>query len=457
MDARPITLFEWVRYPIREGSVPGFVDGILVVPTGFFDILDECDPNSQIFSRTRKTLTPTRMVGVVRVGDVTIQILPKLFRNNLSQYRPVIARNLGVMLSYTDLGISRTDLASLDREDLDMLELFIRIFAEKLHTLLSRCQHRQYLQKSKELRYIKGRIDILNYWNPAKLDRIPCRFKELTQDTPLNRIFKYCATLMSGHIHSDQTREHLREIIRILDPVTLLPQTTSDARLITLDRFAVQFAPFLRFCELYLSHSTVSLRASRVEFFSLLIPMEKVFEMFIAGVLEENHHLLPSDSVILAQVPIGYLAQKQSGSEIFRLIPDIVVDHPRLPVIIDTKYKTRNVSDSKSGVQQSDMYQMFAYAAKRKVPALMLLYPDCGEKIDADWEFLYEYDRSSALLIRSVSLTFDLADPTQWDQWVRDFMGIIADLFQAASRFSQPMESGVKPVLTDEVQIISLL
>lgn len=440
MDARPITLFEWVQYPIREGSVPGFDNGTLVLPPGFFDILDERDSDSQIFSRTRNTLTPNKMVGVIRVGDVTIQILPKLFRENLSHYRPVIARNLGVMLSYMDLGISRTDLASLDREDLDMLELFIRIFAERLHTLLSRCQHQQYQQKSEELRYIKGRIDILDYWNPAKLDRIPCLFKELTQDTPLNRIFKYCAMLMSGHTHSDQTREHLREIIRILDPVTVLPQTSSDARLITLDRLAAQFAPFLRFCEIYLGHSTVSLRASQVEFFSLLIPMEKVFEKFITGVLEENQHLLPSKSVILAQVYSGHLAQKPDGRGIFRLIPDIVVDHPRLPVIIDTKYKTRKTSESKSGVQQSDMYQMFAYGAKRKVPALMLLYPDCGEKIDADWEFSYENDRSSTLLVRSVSLTLDLADPAQWDQWLQEFMGIIADLFQAASRFSQPME-----------------
>ncbi len=45
------------------------------------------------------------------------------------------------------------------------------------------------------------------------------------------------------------------------------------------------FIPYIRFCELFLRHATLTLQASHVEFFSLMIPMEKLFEEFIAQML----------------------------------------------------------------------------------------------------------------------------------------------------------------------------
>jgi len=376
------------------------------------------------------------MVGVIRIGEVTIQILPKLFRDHLTRERRTIARNLLIMLSYSDIPFVSSDITLMEEEDLDMLELFIRIFAERLLRLLSRSQHRLYLQQHKTLRFIKGQIQVQQYWNPAKLDQIPCNYKELTQDTLLNRIFRYCATLMSRHTQNDDTKENLKRILQILEPVTYTQVTASDAKSIILNRLSSQFAPYLRFCEIYLRHSTISLQASHVEVFSLLIPMEKVFEQFIAGVLAENNALIPEGGIVLTQDHAGYLAQTPEGRGVFKLIPDIVIDHPRIPVIIDTKYKLLDEEDSRKGVKQSDMYQMFAYGAKRQVPALMLLYPDSGEKMSVDWEFSFESGRLSALLIRSITLSYDLADPLQWEQWMQELKAIVAELYERASIYT---------------------
>jgi len=437
MGYPPLTLFEWVKYPVTIGSHPKMTEGDLILPQEFFDILDECDPKQQIFARTTKTLTPTNMVGVIRIGDVTIQILPKLFRDHLNEHKGTIFRNLAVMLSYTNLKPLSSDLTSMDQEDIDMLELFLRIFSEQLHHLLFRCQHRQYLNRDEHLKFIKGRIQVNKYWNPAQLERIPCSFKELTQDTLLNRIFKFCATLMSRHTQNEETKEHLKGILQILEPVTYTHVTSSETRFVILDRLTEQFAPLLRFCEIYLRHSTITLQASQVEIFSLLIPMERVFEQFISGVLSEQSHLLPEGATVYSQYPGGHLAQTLDGRGIFELRPDIFIDHPRIPVIIDTKYKMPKKSSSNSGIKQSDIYQMFGYGAKKNVPALMLLYPDIGEKIDIDLEFSYENCRLSALLIRSITLTYDLADPVQWEMWLEELRGIMHDMYDRASHYAQ--------------------
>jgi len=94
-------------------------------------------------------------------------------------------------------------------------------------------------------------------------------------------------------------------------------------------------------------------------------------------------------------------------------------------------------SSSNSGIKQSDIYQMFGYGAKKNVPALMLLYPDIGEKIDIDLEFSYDNCRLSALLIRSITLTYDLADPVQWEMWLEELRGIMHDMYDRASHYAQ--------------------
>ena len=56
----------------------------------------------------------------------------------------------------------------------------------------------------------------------------------------------------------------------------------------------------------------------------------------------------------------------------FALRPDIVVDND---IIIDTKWKSLNPDDRVVGVEQSDVYQMLAYAHAYDARRVVLLYP----------------------------------------------------------------------------------
>jgi hypothetical protein len=54
-----------------------------------------------------------------------------------------------------------------------------------------------------------------------------------------------------------------------------------------------------------------------------------------------------------------------------------------------------------------------------------------------DLEFSYEICRLSALLIRSITLTYDLADPLQWEMWLEELRGIMHDMYDRASHYAQ--------------------
>lgn len=438
MNNRPISLFEWVEYSVQEGENVGVVGTILTLPPGVFNLFDEIDPKEIICKRKRNTLKPNSLVGVVRVGGVSFQFLPKLFKHNYAEQKSIILKNLIVMLSYCDIPLTISDLSLLDQEDLDMLDVYIHIFADELNTLLVRNQHRQYQKKRECLKFCKGKLDINSSVNPTKLHVIPCIFSEFSHDTPINRLFKYCAMLMLRQVKRAKTKEHLRQILSILEPVSYKPFTYDESKKLVLDRLNRPFEPFLKFCQIYLSHSTLSLQESHIEIFSLLVPMEKVFEQFIAGVLSEHRNDFISQKIsVMPQHNLKNLIidpEMVDGKGLFQLRPDIFINHPRSPVIIDTKYKLLNNMDSKAGVNESDAYQMCAYGAKGNVSAIMLLYPDTGDKIFKNWEISYEYTKKG-LLVRTITLSHDLTSVEGWNRFQNELCTYVRDLLKYGEKY----------------------
>ena len=108
--------------------------------------------------------------------------------------------------------------------------------------------------------------------------------------------------------------------------------------------------------------------------------MERVFEGFVGGYIKRNAHKLGlRGSDVHLQRPQGYLLREVGGGRRFRLIPDVVIDGPdgSPAIVIDAKWKrlTPADADPRQGVAQSDLYQLFAYAARIKAPLNVLVYP----------------------------------------------------------------------------------
>ena len=118
------------------------------------------------------------------------------------------------------------------------------------------------------------------------------------------------------------------------------------------------------FCLLYRS-----LQGSEVEFFSFLIPMEKLFERFIAKSIEGV-----VEGKVQVQRPIGHLAEKDR-KKLFYLVPDVVLESDTITVI-DTKYKLLDPEDRKMGISQQDLYQMYAYCKELNSKRCVLIYPE---------------------------------------------------------------------------------
>lgn len=430
-----ITLFEYRKYPYEKAECDSFEDSKLYLSESTIAFLEELNRSKPFLETGLKTIRPLNYVGVIRMGDLTIQIFPKLFNDeNITEHQSIIARNLLKMLSFTDnIPIKESDIAGLAEEKIDLFEVFIRLFAQQLSRAIRNSQKREYIQKTDELNVIKGKINFKKYNNPARLHIIPCEYYDFSIDNLLNRTLKYSCQLMSRSVTDFSTIRMLRGVVDILDNVSLTPVTVAEIERISFTRLTRMFEPFIRMCKIFLSHSTLTLQASDTESFSLLIPMEKLFEEFIAGTLkQEPEYFFGRALYVGSQDYIGNLVTDETGGRLFWMKPDIVIGDSPKEAIIDTKYKVLDEKDRKSSISQSDLYQMYAYVVKTSVKRCMLLYPSVFGIEKRDFVLTVPHLNGEKyyvdLFIRSISLSRDLNNQNEWAKFRNELKNLVNPL-----------------------------
>lgn len=450
MSKTVATLFEYVSYQYKvaqETDSFSVAENVLYLTEETLQELEQLNKTKGFLEIGRKTLKPLNYIGVVRVGNLTIQILPKLFKSDRYEaHKSVIAGNILKMLTYTEsLPITEIGTADLDTEEFEFFEVFVWLFAKNLAELIKSNQVREYVRRSEELHFVRERIDTRCYTDPARLHIVPCIFHEFSKDNTLNRTLKYTCHLMSRVVKNAENFRLLKFINGVLEPVNLTPVTLADIDRLRFTRLNQRFEPFIRICRIFLAHSTLTLRASHAEAFSLLLPMERLFEEFVAQVLlEDPAYFFGRQVEIRPQESIGYLAENAAtGRKAFRLIPDIIIRDGVDTAVIDTKYKLLNLDDSRFDVKQPDMYQMYAYITKLHVSRAMLLYPET--EIVEYGTFLFSYTGADGskhtvpLHIRSIYLSENLNTDEGW----ASFRRVLADTLHVLVGGGNPEESTI--------------
>src|SRR5690606_10874020 len=135
----------------------------------------------------------------------------------------------------------------------------------------------------------------------------------------------------------------------------------------------------------------------------LLLPMEYVFEDFIAGFVEKH---FSEDWEVKYQKSDMYLTDEKA----FQLQHDIFLvskSNDSVKIIVDTKYKLRGnfKEDKKKGIAQSDLYQMTSYAFRKGCKHVLLLYPNQAEHInEPDVFHISSADQSQVIKITAAEI-----------------------------------------------------
>jgi 5-methylcytosine-specific restriction enzyme subunit McrC len=377
-----------------------------------------------------------QFVGVLRLGQRTLQILPKIHRPTppAPQSSTEASRNLLWMLDYAGyLSLKESNLAALQRTQ-NWFESLTYLFASHLQRQWQHSAPRSYQTLDAVLPVLKGKWRIpAQMRRPEQQHRFAVSYDEYTLDTPLNRLLRYVVELLWKLTRDRHNRQLLSDLRHWMDDVTLLPHyPLATAQTLQLTRLNQHYQPLLNLALLFLQHLGLSLAANDQTAFAFMFDMNRLFEQFLTRFLQRHQRaILPASLQACRIQPQSsqtslHLAQHQ-GQPVFRLKPDIVLQGSNgYPLLMDLKYKRLKPSDLTLGITAADLYQMTAYRQRFAAPQVILIYPQTvgmPEPIRAHFPL---QGTPGTLRAVTVDLLKDLSHPTAESDLVLELKEILA-------------------------------
>jgi len=279
--------------------------------------------------------------------------------------------------------------ANLTKAPMHLLELFMTYFLKEVNTLVKRGIRLGYVTREENQAFLKGKL-LINQQicvNAVQQQRFFCAYDEYEPNRPENRLIHSALQKVSRLSRNANNQRLCRELMFVFADVPVSKHVRQDFSKCKVNRAMTHYQHPLEWCRLILKEESTVSSAGSTQTISILFPMEKIFEDYVAAMLRKS---LGED---------GYCVQTQESRKYlcvsprkFQMKPDIVIRKGDECWVADTKWKMIDKREAKHGVSQSDMYQLYAYGKKYKednCQGLFLIYPK-HEQFTEDKIFVFE-------------------------------------------------------------------
>lgn len=311
----------------------------------------------------QRAIQVTDHVGVLRSpGGFQLEILPKIGKNtsaDIARARLMLIDMLRCLNGFRHL---KTDSANLQSEEMPLLEVFVGEFLQAVEAVVKRGLRSDYVTRQDNLFALRGKLLVSQNLrhNLFRPDRFYTEHDEFSPDRPENRLLHAALRGALSIARTPANQRLARELCFIFADI---PESTAvhlDFQRIRLDRGMNYYEAALDWARLILKGLSPLTGSGDAEAPSLLFPMEKVFEAYVAKHLANQ---LQSHYQLKIQVRNKHLVEHQR-SPWFSLKPDLLIlENSQNKLLLDTKWKLLNSSATSDRYQlsQSDFYQLYAY------------------------------------------------------------------------------------------------
>ncbi|QNL48955.1 restriction endonuclease [Olivibacter sp. SDN3] len=355
------------------------------------------------------TARARNFIGFLQSEYESIEIYPKIFRG-ANMEKSVMLKHLFYWFDYCrKWKFPFTDVNLSNLQDIDLPELILNLIANQFHGVVSTNPISLYQDMEEAMLKPKGSINFNRYISNSiangNFHMLECDHQPMEFDNRLNRTIKYVARLLLAKSSFPETRQKLEDIIFILDEAEDQVCQASFLDHIPISPFYQDYQTTIGLCRMVLEQHIYNHHYEDSKHWSLLLPMEYVFEDFIAGFLERY---FSEDWEVKYQKSDMYLTDEKA----FQMQHDIFLVSKKdksIKIIVDTKYKLRGnfKEDKKKGIAQNDLYQMTSYAFRRDCSSVLLLYPNqCDILSEPDIFHISNAHQSQVIKVTAAEIPF---------------------------------------------------
>jgi 5-methylcytosine-specific restriction enzyme subunit McrC len=311
--------------------------------------------------------------GVLRAGDLTIELLPKTGDSLDGEKGVLVAmlRTVGGLVTHV------TGEASLNQQRIHLLDQFIFDFCTRVTSMLREGAIARYQQFEDNLTTVRGRLAFTEHFrrNAVTHTHLFCQHDERTVDNPHNRALKAVLHGLRLSAVSTHARGVVDTLLHRFADVSSTTVRPTDFDQLHFDRTTTRWRPTFERAKWLLEGLFPDVRAGAIDGTCLLFNMERLFEAFLGVMVRKAWRDHRNNLNVVLQGPKRDLAASSQGPA-FELRPDIsIIERDRVVRILDAKWKALDATSANLGVDRADVYQLSAYAGRYGCENIGLVYP----------------------------------------------------------------------------------
>ena len=341
------------------------------------------DRNGNIyFTGIKRGVKFASYVGVIQIGGLTLEILPKTDRKlhyeerEYDTWRRVLLNMLAICQRIRIDAISE---ASLSRRYNSLLDLYFMLYLDEVNQLLHQGLIKKYRKNQGNLNTLKGRLIFSRQiqQNLIHQERVYTEHQIYDFEHLLNQIILRAVSILSIVSHNPLIRDRINRIKLNFPEIKEITITDQHFENLCLNRKSEPYRRALNIARMIILNYRPDLKTGQENMLALLFDMNKLWEEYVYRMLKRY------------ETPT--LKINEQESKIFwehkSIFPDIVVEYKTngtaQTYIIDTKWKIIDAIDP----ADNDLKQMFAYNLYWNAGKSMLLYPRHANQKDMEGSF----------------------------------------------------------------------
>ena len=315
-------------------------------------------------------------VGILRVGNLTIEVLPKPDRERRISSAPDAEfwrrRLLDMLWIAQELPIHVPTTARLATRPDAILHLYLELFLLEVEKLLRRGIHRAYHEERTNATALSGRLLLTEQfrYNLSRRDRFFVARDHYAFATLHNQLIGMGLRLAARLNRRPALHPRFAALLNewpVLPDLPLLNETTFDQ--LTFGRDTDHYRPALSIARLLLLHHHPALRGGRQELLALLFDANRLWEVFLERTLRDQlneFHVAGQSSRVYWTSERGQQAH---------LRPDLTIRQgDQVVAVLDAKWKVPATQRPAA----EDLQQLYTYAGQLNAKRVGLLYPAIG-------------------------------------------------------------------------------
>ena len=341
-----------------------------------FDLLAKyltVNPKCKFYSLLHKRVKFCNYVGVIKVGDITIEVLPKTDKHEETEevWQSVLLNMLAISLQ---VEAKTTTHADIQIKRNSVLETYIQLFLDEAKTIIHHGLVKKYRRNISNQTSLKGKLMIHQHVskNLVHLERFYVSHTVYDRDNIYNFI-------LLETLHCIQTLNVSASISKscasmLIDFPECRPFNISEKLFekLTFDRKTERYKTAISLARIILLNYHPDVKGGSNNVLAIMFDMNLLWENYVYWIIKKCARRLDYKVTLTAQSKALFWQHPDDWN--LRLKPDLLIDIAKDGItksfILDTKWKY------KSDTSVEDVRQMYAYSQYFLREVSYLLYPD---------------------------------------------------------------------------------